>query len=94
MQAPEKLGTEPPRDPAIPLPGMHRERTVIQKDTCISVYTAAPLTVASTRKRPKCPPTDTYEEDVARTTDCCSAIKRVKQRHCSDVDAPTDDHPK
>lgn len=78
MEGPEKLRTELPCDPAAPLLGMHLEKTTTQKDTRISVCTAAPLTIARTWKRPKNLPTDMHEEEVARTMDYHSAIKRVR----------------
>ena len=49
-----KLKRELPYDPAIPV--LHK--TVIQKDTRTPIFTAALLTIAKTRKRTKCPPTD------------------------------------
>ena len=37
------LGIKPPYDPAIPLLGIYREETKIEKDTCIPLFTAALL---------------------------------------------------
>ena len=54
----KKLKTELPCDPAIPVLGTYPEKTLIQKDTCTSVFTAALFTIAKTRKQPKCPSTD------------------------------------
>ena len=45
-----------PYDPAIPLLGIYPDKTLIQKDTCIPVFTAA-LFIAKTWKQPKCPST-------------------------------------
>ena len=42
------LKIELPYDPAIPLLGMYLEKTVIQRDTCTPVFTAAPFTIATT----------------------------------------------
>ena len=44
----------------IPLLGMYLDKTVIQKDTCIRISTAALLTIAKTWKEPKCPWTDEW----------------------------------
>ena len=56
----KKLKLELPYDPAIPLPGMYPEKTVIQKDTWTPVFTAALFTIARTWKQPKCPTTDEW----------------------------------
>ena len=37
----KKLKIEPPYDPAIPLLGMYPEKTIIRKETCTTVFTAA-----------------------------------------------------
>ena len=50
-----KLKIELPYDPTIPLLSIYPEKTIIQKDICIPVFTAAPFTVAKTLKLPKCP---------------------------------------
>ena len=34
----EKLGIKLPHDPAVPLLGLYPEKTVIQKDTCTSMF--------------------------------------------------------
>ena len=49
---------ELPYDQAIPLLGVHLEKTIIQKDTCTPVSIAALFTVARTWKQPKCLSTD------------------------------------
>ena len=56
----KKLKVELPYDPAIPLLGIYTEKTIIQKDTCTTVFTAALLTIARTWKQPKCPSTDEW----------------------------------
>ena len=46
-------------DQAIPLLGMHPEKTIIQKDTYTPMFMCAALfTIARTWKQPKCPSTD------------------------------------
>ena len=53
----KKLKIELSYDPAIPLLGIYPEKTVIWKDTCTLMFTAALLTIAKTWE-PKCPSTD------------------------------------
>ena len=53
----KKLKIELPYDPEIPLLGIYLEKTIMQKDTCTSVFNAALLTIARTWKQPKCPST-------------------------------------
>ena len=54
----KKLKIELPYDPAIPLLVIYLEKTIIQKDTCTPMFTAAPFTIARSWKQPKCPSTD------------------------------------
>ena len=42
----------------IPLLGIHWEKTIIQKDTCIPMFIAALCTITRTLKQPKCPLTE------------------------------------
>ena len=42
----KKLKIELPYDPAIPLLGVYPEKTIIQKDTCTPMFTAALFTIA------------------------------------------------
>ena len=55
MEAPRKLETELPYDPAIPVLGIYLDKIIIQKDTCTLMFIAAPFTIAKTWKQPKCP---------------------------------------
>ena len=54
----KKLGIKPPYDSAIPLLGIYPKETKIEKDTCISLFTAALFAIARTQKQPRCPLTD------------------------------------
>ena len=54
----KKLKVELSYDPAIPLLGIYSEKSMIRKDTCIPMFTAAPFTIAKTWKQPKCPSTN------------------------------------
>ena len=55
-----KLKTELPCDLAIPLLGLYPEKTIIQKDTCTTVFIAALFTIAKIWKQPKWPLTDEW----------------------------------
>ena len=46
-----------PYDPEIPLLGIYPDKTIIQKDTHISMFIAASFIIAKTWKQPKCPQT-------------------------------------
>ena len=59
----KKLKTELPYDPAIPLLSIYPDKTVIQKDTCTPMFTAALFTIAKTWKQPKCPLMDEWIRD-------------------------------
>ena len=54
----KKLKMELPYNPAIPLPGMYPNKTIIQKDACTHMFIAALLTIAKTWKQ--CPSTDEW----------------------------------
>ena len=54
----KKLKIEFPCDPALPLLGIYPDKTIIQRDTRTSVFTAALFTIAETWKQPKCPSVD------------------------------------
>ena len=56
----KKLKIELPYDPAIPLLGIYPEKTIIQKESCTTMFTAALFTIARTWKQPKCPSTDKW----------------------------------
>ena len=52
-------------DTAIPLLGIYPEKTIIQKESCTTMFTAALFTIARTWKQPKCPSTDEWIKKVA-----------------------------
>ena len=72
------LKVELPYDPAIPILGIQLDKTIIQKDTCTSVFTAALFTTARTWKQPKCPSIDEWIKMIwyLYTLEYCSATKR------------------
>ena len=74
----KKLKIELPYDPGIPLLGIHPEKTIIQKDTCTPMFTAALFTIARSWKQPKCPSTDEWIKKMwyIHTMEYYSAIKR------------------
>ena len=50
-----KLATKLLYDPAIPLLGIHPEKTITEKDKCTPVFIIALLTVARVWKQPRRP---------------------------------------
>ena len=54
----KKLNIELPYDPPIPVLGIYPEKTIIQKDTCTPMFTAALFTIARSWKQPNFPLTD------------------------------------
>ena len=71
---------EIPYDPAIPLLGIYPEKTIIQKESCTTMFTAVLFTIARTWKQPKCPSTDEWIKKMWHiyTMGYYSAIKRNK----------------
>ena len=76
----KKLKIELPYDPAIPLLGICPEKTIIQKESSTTMFTAALFTMARTWKQPKCPSTDEWIKKMWHiyTVEYYSAIKRNK----------------
>ena len=76
----KKLKIELQYDPAIPLLGIYPDKTIIKKDTCTPMFIAALLTIAKTRKQPKCPSTEEWIKKMwyTYTMEYYSAIKRMK----------------
>ena len=74
----KKLKTELLYDPAIPLLGIYPEKTIIQKDSCTTMFFAPLFTIARTWKQPKCPVTDEWIKKMWHicTMEYYSAIKR------------------
>ena len=73
----KKLQLELPSDPAVAILDIHPEKTIIQKDTCTPVFTAALFTIARTWKQPKCPSTEEWIKKMwyIYTMEYYSAIK-------------------
>ena len=74
----KKLKTELTYDPAIPLLSIHPEKTILRKDTCTTMFTAALFTIVKTWKQPKCPSTDEWIKKMCciDTMEYYSAIKK------------------
>ena len=74
----KKLKIELLYDPVIPLLGIYPERSIIQKESCITVFIAALFPKARTWKPPKCPSTDEWIKKMWQiyTMEYYSAIKR------------------
>ena len=73
----KKLKTELPYDPEILLLGIYPEKTIIQKESCTTMFIAALFTTGRTWKQPKCPSTDEWiKKRHIYTMEYYSAIKR------------------
>ena len=74
----KKLKMELPYDPAIPLLGIYPEKTIIQKESCTTMFIAALFAIARTWKQPKCPSTDEWIKKMWQVyaVEYYSAIKR------------------
>ena len=76
----KKLKIELPYDPAIPLLGIYPEKTIIQKESCTTMFTAALFTIGRTWKQPQGQSTDEWRKKVWHiyTMEYYSVIKRNK----------------
>ena len=65
-------------DPAIPLLGIYPKKTIIQKESCTTMFIAALFTITRTWKQPTCPSTDEWIKKMWHiyTMEYYSAIKR------------------
>ena len=78
------LGIELPYDPTVPLLGIYPEKTITERDTCISVFTLALFTIARIWKESRCPLMDKWIQKLwyIHTMEYYSAIKK-KGAHSS-----------
>ena len=67
-------------DPAIPLLGIYPEKTIIQKESCTTMFIAALFKITRIWKQPKCPSTDEWIKKIWHIyiIKYYSAIKRNK----------------
>ena len=74
----KKLKVELSYDPAIPLLGIYPEKTIIQEESCATMFIAALFTIAGTWNQPRCPLTDEWIKKMWHiyTMEYYSAIKR------------------
>ena len=74
----QKLKIDLPYDPAIPLLVIYPEKTIIQKESCTTVFITGLFTIARTWKQPKCPLTDEWIKKMWHiyTMEYYSATKR------------------
>ena len=76
----KKLKIELPYNPAIPLLCIDPGKTIIQKETCTTLFSAALFTIVRIWKQPKCPLTDEWIKKMWHiyTMEYYSAIKTNK----------------
>ena len=74
----KKLKIELPYYAAIPLLGIYPEKTIIQKESCTTMFIGALFPIARTWKQPKCPLTDEWIKQMwyIYTMEYYSAIKK------------------
>ena len=87
----KKLKTELPYDPAISLLGIYPEKSIIQKESCTTMFVAALFTIARTWKQPKCPSTDEWIKKmwhIIYNGILLSHKKKWNWVMCSEVDGP------
>ena len=66
-------------DPAIPLLDIYTDKTIIQKDTCTPMFTAALFTIGRTWKQTKCPSMEEWIKMwYIHTMEYYSSIKKNK----------------
>ena len=63
-----------PYNPAIPPLGIHPDKTIIQRETCTLMFTAALFVIAKKWKQPKCPPADAAAAAAAKSLQSCPTL--------------------
>ena len=78
MEVPQKTKNRTTIQPSNSLLGIYPEKTIIQKESCTTMFIAALFTIARTWKQPKCPLTDEWIKKMWHiyTMEYYSAIKR------------------
>ena len=98
----KKLKIELPYHPAIPLLDIYPEKTIIQKESCTTMFTAALFTIARTWKQPKCPLTDEWIKKMWYVYTMVHIYNGILLSHkkeqnnaiCSNMEGPRDYHTK
>ena len=74
----KRLKIELQYDPAISLLCIYPKKTIIQKETCTTMFIAALFTIARTLTQPKCPSTDEWIKKMWHiyTIEYYSVVKR------------------
>ena len=75
--------------------GIYPEKTIIPKDTCTSVFIAAPFRLAETWRQPGCPSTEEWIGKMWHIYTMEYYLVMKKERNCAicrHVDGPTDCH--
>ena len=74
----KKLEIELPYDPAIPLLGIHTEKTIAERDMYTPMFIAELFTIARTWKQPRCPSADEWIRKLwyIYTMEYYSAVKK------------------
>ena len=80
----KKLEIDIPYDPAIPLLGIHTEKTRRERDTSTPMFIAALFIIARTWKQPRCPSADEWIRKLWHiyTMEYYSAIKKSTNNKC------------
>ena len=75
-----ELKTELLYDPLGPHLGVYPDRSLVQKDTCTPLFTAALFTVAKTWRQAKCPPREDWIKKTRHTyaMQYCSASEKKR----------------
>ena len=91
-----RLYIELPYDPAIPLLGIYLDKTFLEKDTWICMFSAALFTIAKAWKQSKCPSTDDWIKKMAciHNEILLSHKKEQNNAICSNMDGMRDSHTK
>ena len=78
MEVPQNLKIELTHDPTTPLLGIYPEKTIIQKESCTTMFIAALFTIARSWKQLKCSSTDEWIKKMLYiyTMEYYPAIKR------------------
>ena len=78
VEIPKKLEIQLPFDLAIPLLGIHTDKTRIERNTCTPMFITALFTIARTWKQPRCPSADERIQKLwyIYTMEYYSAIKK------------------